>query len=653
MTISPHLKAMLDSVEQKPVDSRDELIFSMATDMTAARLSVRDPEFQDQALWQYRQLWDVTNLLTKRGPQIRHLGASLLQRDNAYRLMNQLACASNNDAIAIQDELYDHGAPVLANFVGQLLGIKVELPVDEVPPQPKKGPATGGQPGIPGQFPNGGGIVPQQPKQPQQPKTQPSDDANPKTSRIRVGRRAEQVRMTVDLVLDQARFTNLANAASLMLLGLRNELNLAAGTSSRHGLGKAAFLLPEQGLPDRGLPPGMYPPGAFKRQDTSNRLAREPGQRVSWMAGLLPYLGQEQLYNRINFDRSWRDPANWLAAGTIVPEFLDPMYPSSSFRVRQTGLPMEAAATHFVGIAGIGLDAASYSPSDPSLDAKRGVFGYDGSQALRVVKDSRGLANTILLIQAPHDGPVGVTPWIAGGGSTLRGVPETNSIAPFVLTKDRDGNDITHKSKRGTFAIMSDGSVRFIDAKISDDVFKAMCAVKAAAPAGIDDWAPLVPPKTAAKTGKEPDLEPADKQEADQKEAAAPAAKKESLPAAKEGAKVPAQNAAQKQLLTNQLKQIGLAYHSCIDVKKKAPGKVEDLEPFYENDAKITDAIKKGDIKVYWNVQLLKLPKGTSNTVLGHEKDAATRGGMVLMADASVRSMTAAEFKKAPKPGKN
>lgn len=646
MTISPHLKAMLDRMELKPADS--ELIFSMATDMTAARLSVSDPEFANQTLWQYRQLWDVTNLLTKRGPQIRHLGASLYQRENSYRLMNQLKCASNSDAVVIQDDLYDHGAPALANFIGQLFAIKVELPVDQVPEQPKKGPAVGGQPGFPGQFPgqfpNQGGA-PQQP----QPSPQPKDDDIPKTSRIRVGRNAEQVRLTLDLIFDQARFTNLANAASLMLLGLRNELNLATGSTSRHALGKAAFLLPEQGLPDRGIPPGMYPPGAFKRQATSNRLAREPNQRLSWMAGLLPYLGQEQLYNRINFEMSWRDPANWLAAGTIVPEFIDPMFPSSSFRVRQAGLPIDAAATHFVGIAGIGLDAASYSPSDPSYDGKRGVFGYEGSRALREVKDNRGLANTILLIQAPHDSSIGVTPWIAGGGSTLRGVPETNSIAPFVLGKDRDGNDITHKGKRGTYAVMSDASVRFIDAKISDNVFKALCTVKGPAPAGIDDWAPLVPPaKAAEKDPKESTRDPASQEQKPEIPI-----KKESPPVTKEEPKVPVQNAVQKQLLINRLKQIGLAYHSCYDANKKPPSKVEELEPFYEKDAKITDAIRKGEIKIYWNVFFLKLPQGTSNTVLGHEKEVATRGGMVLMADGSVRSMTAAEFKKAPKPGKN
>jgi hypothetical protein len=56
----------------------------------------------------------------------------------------------------------------------------------------------------------------------------------------------------------------------------------------------------------------------------------------------------------------------------------------------------------------------------------------------------------------------------------------------------------THEGKPGTFAIMADGSVRFIPATIADDLFKAMCAIKGnAAPAAVDAATVLIaPPKT-------------------------------------------------------------------------------------------------------------------------------------------------------------
>jgi len=120
-----------------------------------------------------------------------------------------------------------------------------------------------------------------------------------------------------------------------------------------------------------------------------------------------------------------------------------------------------------------------------------------------------------MMIQVPHDGPGGVTPWIAGGGATLRGVPEKNSIAPFVLSTDRTGKVIQHQGKRGTYVLMTDGSVRFVDQNVSDDVFKAMCTLGGPAP---EDFAldknsstPLIPapkkkdaPPPDTRVAKEP-----------------------------------------------------------------------------------------------------------------------------------------------------
>src|SRR6185369_8757746 len=92
--------------------------------------------------------------------------------------------------------------------------------------------------------------------------------------------------------------------------------------------------------------------------------------------------------------------------------------------------------------------------------------------------------------------PAGATPWLAGGGATVRGVPEKNSIAPFVLSTDRDGKPLTYQGRRGTYAVMGDGSVRFIDEKISDEVLKGMVTINGPAPnefdAKLGEWAPLV-----------------------------------------------------------------------------------------------------------------------------------------------------------------
>jgi hypothetical protein len=227
------------------------------------------------------------------------------------------------------------------------------------------------------------------------------------------------------------------------------------------------------------------------------------------MASLLPHMGQWPLYHRLQFDQSWREPANWMAGHTIVPQFLDPSYPDYLRRVSIDGMPLDLGATHYVGVAGIGLDAASYSRNDPATAHKRGIFSYDGSASLDEIQKGRGLSNTIAIIQIPHDGVTGVSPWIAGGGATLRGVPEKNSIAPFILSRDKNDKPIEHQGKRGTFVMMADGSVRFVDQTVSDDVFKAMATVQGPAPAnfnpGTNPSTPLVP---APQEGAEPEAPP-------------------------------------------------------------------------------------------------------------------------------------------------
>ena len=105
---------------------------------------------------------------------------------------------------------------------------------------------------------------------------------------------------------------------------------------------------------------------------------------------------------------------------------------------------------------------------------------------------------------------------------------------------------------------------------------------------------------------------------------------------------------------TNDLKQIGLAYHRLQRRHQQAPAKAEDLVPYFENSKKLLDHLKSGRIVFLYNVRLVQIANmgGTSNVVLAYVKDAPTKGGLVLMADGSVRKMTADEFKKATKAGK-
>lgn len=489
MTINPRLKAMLQRMEPRGVKG-GKALWRSATELNMAR-STKNPKAPVQS--QLRHIWDVTQLVQRRKTPILVLGTSLHKRaDRVYHFQNGMDCTSENDAKAFGEELLEQAVPKMIGFFDAVLGHKVTLekpmPPDQANPNPEQQPQQPQQPG----------------ENPQTPPLDPEELAEEaKASRVRVLVNEKYVRLALDLVLlAQVDWSIFHSAAALTVCGLRTELDAAASLDQRQRLAQAALALGEKGLPEQGIGAGRYPPGAFSREGAEKRTAREPLNRVSWMAGLLPYLGHDLVYRKIHFDKAWKEPANWLAARHIVPEFLDPHSSSGTWRVNYPGLPLEVGATHYVGISGIGIDAAEFNRTDMALVGKLGVFGYEGSATLEQIKNGRGQQNTILLIQVRADGPEGLTPWIAGGGSTVRGVPEKNSFEPFVGK---------HGNLEGTYVAMADGSVRFIKKGIKDEDFQTMVTV-GPKPNGFDidkvstlvkpDTAKNEPRKTAA--GKEP-----------------------------------------------------------------------------------------------------------------------------------------------------
>jgi hypothetical protein len=191
------------------------------------------------------------------------------------------------------------------------------------------------------------------------------------------------------------------------------------------------------------------------------------------MAGMLPYLGHDALAKQIYFGKSWKDPATWVAARTRVPEFLDPTDPQHLQWASWPGLPLDVAATHVVGIAGIGPNAAEWTDDNPEAAGKLGAFGYNRMASLAQIEKGRGLSNTAVMIQVSPGSSVGMTPWLAGGGSTVRSIPETDSIKPFLHN---------YGGKTGVYVIMGDGSVRFVNANIDNTVFQQMCTIGAKTP---------------------------------------------------------------------------------------------------------------------------------------------------------------------------
>ncbi len=108
---------------------------------------------------------------------------------------------------------------------------------------------------------------------------------------------------------------------------------------------------------------------------------------------------------------------------------------------------------------------------------------------------------------------------------------------------------------------------------------------------------------------------------------------------------------AAEKITANDLKQIGLAYHNYFDVNKKGPEKAEDLTKYLgdKKDAvkRLVDLLKDEEIVFAYKVGIFDMVDGTSNTVLAYVKSVPADGGLVLYADGSVKTLKAADFKKA------
>jgi prepilin-type processing-associated H-X9-DG protein len=260
----------------------------------------------------------------------------------------------------------------------------------------------------------------------------------------------------------------------------------ASGVPRWHELAATALRLKDQ----KKVLHGTHP----LAEDASGKsfVMRGPNQRVSWMVELLPALGKAEVYNDIDSKLPWRHEKNLRPATTWIPQFINPQYPRESWQARLPSLSgYDLGVTHYTALSGIGLDSAEWDENDPAVRKKLGLFGYDRSTKFDDIHD--GASNTIFLITTP---PNVARPWIAGGGATVQGVPEKNSIAPFVAN---------HGGKRGAYVLMADGSVRFVAADVSDKVFQAMVTK-----AGDDDVGDFdaVAPKVAGGSVPKPAAKP-------------------------------------------------------------------------------------------------------------------------------------------------
>jgi prepilin-type processing-associated H-X9-DG protein len=207
---------------------------------------------------------------------------------------------------------------------------------------------------------------------------------------------------------------------------------------------------PSTGHPDalarRSFPSGCFGPGTT------------PGERLSWLVALLPYLEQDPLSRQFDVEKGYA--GNLPAARTRIKTFLCP-----SAKEAET----VDAVTHYVAMSGIGYAAAG----QPAGAAGNGFMGYDRLTSAAMIKD--GTSNTIALMETRSS----LGPWARGGASNLRGfdpadVPLHGDQRPF------GGH------AGGMHAAMADGSVRFIRSSIEPKNLAAAITIAGGEPVNLD-----------------------------------------------------------------------------------------------------------------------------------------------------------------------
>lgn len=142
-------------------------------------------------------------------------------------------------------------------------------------------------------------------------------------------------------------------------------------------------------------------------------------RRLSWQAEILPFVISWPTREHLQFAKPWDEGENlnhvtWVQLGG-KGEPLAPPQPNvmSWYQCPNADHPVTPGVpslTNYIGIAGIGPDAAEL----PKGDRRAGVFGYDRQIAINEV--TNGLNATLTVIESGYANG----PWAAGGFATMR-----------------------------------------------------------------------------------------------------------------------------------------------------------------------------------------------------------------------------------------
>jgi prepilin-type processing-associated H-X9-DG protein len=192
-----------------------------------------------------------------------------------------------------------------------------------------------------------------------------------------------------------------------------------------------------------------------------------PENRLSWLVPTLPGLDQkrqnmEPILAAIDKTRPWSAERNRQAAKIKLRVVLCPGAPPD--------IGSDAPApTQYVGIAGLGADAATLTldPLTGVAPPRAGCFRYDAPTPFEAITD--GLSQTILLGERSSD----LGPWLQGGPSTVRGIDDAPGARLLVGPGGQFGGCHLQKANWA----FADGSVRFLTEQIDPKILYGLATI--------------------------------------------------------------------------------------------------------------------------------------------------------------------------------
>jgi hypothetical protein len=99
-----------------------------------------------------------------------------------------------------------------------------------------------------------------------------------------------------------------------------------------------------------------------------------------------------------------------------------------------------------------------------------------------------------------------------------------------------------------------------------------------------------------------------------------------------------------------ELREVWQMYKDHLDARKRPPAKLQDLIPYEPAAINGFGALRDDRVVLLWGAT--GLTAGQPARVLAYDKEVPEKGGPVLLQDGTVKTMSADEFKSAPKAGK-